>query len=143
MKESARIFRFAVIGTLNALIMAVTVWVMMDELDINYMLSNVTAYILAQIHNFIWCKYFLTIARLLMKKGDMNERVENEFLDQAITAFLSGSYHVRNAAMTAIRRFMQQNEENSFQVCRRVEGMDNSSSDVEQLLYNLVKEEVC
>ena len=52
-------------------------------------------------------------------------------------------YHVRNAAMTAIRRFMQQNEENSFQVCRRVEGMDNSSSDVEQLLYNLVKEEVC
>ena len=66
-----------------------------------------------------------------------------EFLDQAITAFLSGSYHVRNAAMTAIRRFMQQNEENSFQVCRRVEGMDNSSSDVEQLLYNLVKEEVC
>ena len=55
MKESARIFRFAVIGTLNALIMAVTVWVMMDELDINYMLSNVTAYILAQIHNFIWC----------------------------------------------------------------------------------------
>lgn len=86
---------------------------------------------------------FLTIARLLMKKGDMNERVENEFLDQAITAFLSGSYHVRNAAMTAIRRFMQQNEENSFQVCCRVEGMDNSSSDVEQLLYNLVKEEVC
>ena len=30
---------------------------MMDLLDINYMLSNVTAYILAQTHNFIWCKY--------------------------------------------------------------------------------------
>ena len=40
-----------------------------------------------------------------MKKGDMNERVENEFLDQAITAFV-GSYHVRNAAMTAIRHFL-------------------------------------
>ena len=39
--------------------MAVTVWVMMDELGINYMLSNVTAYILAQIHNFIWCKYWI------------------------------------------------------------------------------------
>ena len=59
MKETTRIIRFAVIGTLNALIMAVTVWVMMDELDINYMLSNVTAYILAQIHNFIWCKYWI------------------------------------------------------------------------------------
>ena len=59
MKESTRICRFAVIGTLNALITAITIWVMMDELDINYMLSNVTAYILAQTHNFIWCKYWV------------------------------------------------------------------------------------
>ena len=59
MKESTRICRFAVIGTLNALIQAITIWVMMDELDINYMLSNVTAYILAQTHNFIWCKYWV------------------------------------------------------------------------------------
>ena len=85
---------------------------------------------------------FLTIARLLMKKGDMNERVENEFLDQAVTAFLSGSYHVRNAALPAIRRFMQHSEENAFQVCRRVEEMKESSSESEQLLYNLVREEV-
>ena len=59
MKESTRICRFAVIGTLNALITAITIWVMMDELDINYMLSNVAAYILAQTHNFIWCKYWV------------------------------------------------------------------------------------
>ena len=72
----------------------------------------------------------------------MNERVENEFLDQAVTAFLSGSYHVRNAALTAIRRFMQHSEENAFQVCRRVEEMKASSSESEQLLYNLVREEV-
>ena len=71
-----------------------------------------------------------------------NERVENEFLDQAVTAFLSGSYHVRNAALTAIRRFMQHSEENAFQVCRRVEEMKESSSESEQLLYNLVREEV-
>lgn len=85
---------------------------------------------------------FLTIARLLMKKGDMAPRVENEFLDQAVTAFLSGSYHVRNAAMTALRRFMQHSEDNAFNVCRRVEGMKDSSSEVEQLLYNAVREEV-
>lgn len=85
---------------------------------------------------------FLTIARLLMKKGDMSERVENEFLDQAINAFLSGSYHVRNAAMTAIRRFMQHKEENAFQVCRRVEDLKDSSLEAEQLLYNLIKEEI-
>lgn len=86
---------------------------------------------------------FLTIARLLMKKGDMDERVANEFLDQAVAAFLSGAYHVRNAAMTALRRFMQYSEENAFQVCRRVEGMDVSVSENERLLYNLVKEELC
>lgn len=85
---------------------------------------------------------FLTIARLLMKRGDMDERVENEFLDQAIAAFLSGSYHVRNAAMTAIRRFMQQGEENAFRVCRRIEGMEGSSAEAERLLYQLVKEEI-
>lgn len=85
---------------------------------------------------------FLTIARLLMKKGKMSERVENEFLDQAICAFLSGVYHVRNAAMVAIRRFMQYNEENTFQVCRRVEGMKDSSSEAEKLLYTHVIEEI-
>ncbi|MDE5710355.1 MAG: DNA alkylation repair protein, partial [Bacteroides sp.] len=72
-----------------------------------------------------------------------DERVANEFLDQAVAAFLSGSYHVRNAAMTALRRFMQYSEENAFQVCRRVEGMDASVSEAERLLYNLVKEELC
>ena len=44
MRESRRIFRFAVIGTLNALIIAAVIWLMMDELDIDYMLSNITAY---------------------------------------------------------------------------------------------------
>ncbi|WP_025069182.1 DNA alkylation repair protein [Bacteroides gallinarum] len=85
---------------------------------------------------------FLTIARLLMKKGDMDERVENEFLDQAVTAFLSDAYHVRNAAMTAIRRFMQHSQENAFRVCRKVENMKDSTSPSEQLLYNAVREEI-
>lgn len=61
MKESVRIFRFIVIGTMNALIMALVVWLMMREIsfDGDYMVANVTAYIVAQIHNFIWCKYWI------------------------------------------------------------------------------------
>lgn len=85
---------------------------------------------------------FLTIARLLMKKGDMTERVENEFLDQAVCAFLSGSYHVRNAVMTALRRFMQHSEEQAFRVCRRVEDLKDSPTEEGRLLYQLVREEV-
>ena len=49
---------------------------------------------------------FLTIARLLQKKGDMEDRVANEFLDQAVSCFLAGSYAVRNAVSAALRRFM-------------------------------------
>lgn len=59
MKETARIFRFAVIGTLNALITAATVGVLMGVFDVHYLASNIAAYILAQTHNFIWCKYWI------------------------------------------------------------------------------------
>jgi putative flippase GtrA len=58
-KESVRIFRFAVIGTLNALITAFVIWLMMDELSYDYIPANITAYIVAQIHNFIWSKYWI------------------------------------------------------------------------------------
>ena len=82
---------------------------------------------------------FLTATRLLMQKGDVDGRTENELLDQSIAAFLSGSYHVRNAAAAVIRRFMQHSRENAFRMCRRVEAMKDSASPDEQLLYNLVK----
>ena len=59
MKEPVRIFRFAVIGTLNALITAFVIWLMMDELSYDYIPANITAYIVAQIHNFIWSKYWI------------------------------------------------------------------------------------
>lgn len=84
---------------------------------------------------------FLTIARLLMKKGDMAERPASEFLDQAICAVQSGSYSVRNAAMLAIRKYMQHAEENAFQVCRMVEQMNGSPKEAEQALYRMVEEE--
>ena len=59
MKESTRVFRFATIGTLNALITALVVWLMMHVADEDYMLSNVVAYVIAQTHNFLWSKYWI------------------------------------------------------------------------------------
>ncbi len=59
MKESTRIFRFALIGTLNALITAATVGFMMGILGVHYLASNITAYVLAQTHNFVWCKFWI------------------------------------------------------------------------------------
>lgn len=85
---------------------------------------------------------FLTIARLLMKKGDMDDRAAGEFLDQAICAVLSGTYHVRNAAVSALRKFINHSQENAFQFCRLVDTYANSEKEVEQLLYNVAKEEL-
>lgn len=85
---------------------------------------------------------YLTIARLLSKKGDMTERASGELLDQAITTVLSGNYAVRNSAMLAIRKYMQHSEQNAFKVCRMVEDMKDSEKEVEQLLYNMVRQEL-
>lgn len=81
---------------------------------------------------------FLTIARLLQKKGDMEDRAANEFLDQAVSCFLAGSYAVRNAVSAALRRFMEHSEEHAFRACRCVDGMKDSSSEGERLLYEVV-----
>ena len=84
----------------------------------------------------------LTAARLLMKKGDLNERAENELLDQGMAAFLSGPYVVRSAASALLRRYMQHSDEHAFTLCRRVAGMKNSPHEAEHLLYQLVADEV-
>jgi hypothetical protein len=52
---------------------------------------------------------FLTLARLFMKGGYLNERAENEFLDQAI-ATLAGekeSHRPAQAALTALRMYVR------------------------------------
>ena len=52
MKNSQQIFRFIIIGTLNAFITALVVWLMMDILHFNYIASNVTGYVAALLNNF-------------------------------------------------------------------------------------------
>lgn len=84
---------------------------------------------------------FLTIARLLMQKGDMDERPTDEFLDQTLCAALSGSYQVRNAALLALRKYMQHSQEHAFQVCRMVEHWADSTVETEQIIYLMVREE--
>lgn len=58
-RNTVRLIRFMLIGTLNALITVLIVWLMMDKLDCNYIVTNITAYIVAQINNFFWSKYWI------------------------------------------------------------------------------------
>ena len=59
MKESVRIFRFAIVGFSNAFITAVVVWLFMDVLDCNYLWSNMAGYVAALVNNFFWSKYWV------------------------------------------------------------------------------------
>lgn len=61
MKESVRILRFAIVGSSNALITALVIWILMDILDCNYLWSNMAGYVAALVNNFFGVNtgYFL------------------------------------------------------------------------------------
>lgn len=62
-KNTVRVIRFMLVGTLNAAITALVVWLMMDKLGCNYMITNIVAYVIAQINNFFWSKYWVFTSR--------------------------------------------------------------------------------
>ena len=71
MKESVRIVRFIIVGSLNTLIVAVVVWALMDVLGCNYLWSNVVGYAAALINNFFWSKYWVFSSR----EGKFNREI--------------------------------------------------------------------
>lgn len=85
---------------------------------------------------------YLTIARLLTKKNDMTERAENELLDQAVVSFLGGSFAVRKAVMTALKKYMVDNEQHAFMLCRVVEPLKSSTDTQAKALVEWVTQEV-
>ena len=87
---------------MNALIMALVVWLMMKEIsfDGDYMVANITAYLIAQIHNFIWCKYWIFPVenkknslwkQILLFCSAFGEGLDvNEYLAQFLGLFIYG-----------------------------------------------------
>ena len=61
---------------------------------------------------FQYCGYMM-LARLLMQGNEMNERAENELIDQALAALQSEGALVCRGASTALRRYASQRKENS------------------------------
>lgn len=59
---------------------------------------------------------FLLLARLLMQGARMNERAEQEFLDQAETALHDESLPVRKAATSALQKYAEQSAESATKV---------------------------
>ena len=61
---------------------------------------------------FQYCGYMM-LARLLMQGNEMNERAENELIDQALAALQSEGALVCRGASTALRRYASQCPENA------------------------------
>lgn len=56
---STLIFRFIVVGTLNFLVISLLVWLLMHVFSVDYRIANIVGYVVAQVHNFLWCKYWI------------------------------------------------------------------------------------
>ena len=61
---------------------------------------------------FQFCGYML-MARLLMRGSEMNERAENEFLDQAMTALQGETGMICRSASTTLKKYASQSAGNA------------------------------
>ena len=74
---------------------------------------------------FQFCGYML-MTRLLMKGNEMNERAEDEFIDQAITVLQGETGIVCRAASTALRRYAFQSLANARKLLKILQPMTAS-----------------
>ena len=73
---------------MNAIIIALMVWLTMHLADCDYRAANVLAYIIAQIHNFLWCKYWIFPLDADSKKNSLIKQV-TYFMVAFLVAYLA------------------------------------------------------
>ena len=69
---------------------------------------------------FQFCGYML-MARLLMRGNEMNERAENEFLDQAMTALQGETGMICRSASTALKKYASQSNGNAKKLLKLIQ----------------------
>ncbi|MBR5804017.1 MAG: DNA alkylation repair protein [Bacteroidaceae bacterium] len=87
---------------------------------------------------------YLTIARLFMRGGYLNERAENEFLDQA-TATLTDSkenYRPAQAALTAVRMYIRLGKSQAQATLKATSSLAHCEDKYLQGIYQQLKDEI-
>lgn len=86
---------------------------------------------------------FLTLARLFMKGGQLNERAQNEFLDQAIATLTDGqtTHRPPRAAFTALRMYARSGNEQAREVMKSIVFLAQSEHESLREMYHLLKDE--
>ena len=69
---------------------------------------------------------FMLMARLLMRGNEMNERAENEFLDQAMAVLQGETGMVCRAASTALKKYASQSEANAKNLLKMLQPLTGS-----------------
>ena len=87
---------------------------------------------------FQFCGYML-MARLLMKGNEMNERAENEFLDQALTSLQGEAGMVCRGAATALRKYAQQSPSNAKNILKMLHPLAGSGKQEVLTLVEYIK----
>ena len=94
-------------GSLNALITALVIWVLMKGVGCYYLWSNIAGYVAALVNNFFWSNYWIFSYRsgkfereLMVEIGDMNE-----YLAQFLGLFVYGAVNfTMNKRLTFTRK---------------------------------------
>jgi len=85
---------------------------------------------------------FLLVARLLGKGGEMNERAEEEFFDQALAALLSSSYFSRKTASLALKKYGMQSKSNTEKVIQLLAKEEDQKDEEIKSLFENIKLEI-
>ena len=84
----------------------------------------------------------LLAARLFIKKMDLNERAESEFLDQAFTALQDVNFFVQRSASVALRKYAILSKENMRKINRQLEALKKSEKPNVAILVEEIKNDV-
>jgi len=85
---------------------------------------------------------FLLVARLVGKGGEMNERAEEEFFDQAFAALFSSAYFSRKSATLALVKYGQQSKAHAEKVLQLLAKEENPKDENVKLLLENIKLEI-
>ena len=87
---------------------------------------------------------FLTLARLIMKNECLEERAENEFLDQAMATLcnLSESYRAAHASFVALRAYAICNASQSGKVLKQMAPLAQNEDERLRNYYALLQQEL-
>ena len=77
-----------------------------------------------------------------MKGETLDEKSEDEFLDQALTEVESTEVLTRQAAVNALRKYIAQRRENRKKLVRMLSSLQNSPKEENRIIASELKSEI-